>query len=82
MTHWVGERPKPDFTEIDWAEKITKVAIERTPLRMEDPTPWHIWGRDYDTGHISETVWDFETFEEAVAAVPKFFEKFTKGELT
>ncbi|ALJ19523.1 hypothetical protein [Microbacterium sp. No. 7] len=67
MTHWNGDRPgNPD----EWAEKITKVAIERS----DDPlTPWHIWGRDYETGAVTEDVWDFPTFTEAVAAIPAFF---------
>ena len=72
MTHWNGPEPTPDFSERDWAERITKVAIEKD----DDLTvthPWHLWGRDYDTGHVSEEVWNFPTFEEAVEAIPAFF---------
>lgn len=72
MTEWRGGRPASGHTA---AERITKVAIEREPLECCE-TPWHIWGRDYDTGNVTEEVWYFETFAEAVAAVPAFFAQF------
>jgi len=70
MTQWIGTRPEPDFSERDWAERITKVAIERDD---DETHPWHLWGRDYQTGLVSEEVWDFPAFRDAVAAIPDFF---------
>lgn len=64
--------------EQGWADKITKVVIERDG----DAThPWHLWGRDYETGLVTEEVWDFPTFSEAVAAIPAFFAAAHRGHL-
>lgn len=70
MTHWI-DRPQPGPDSDDWATTITKVAIEKS---VDLPrAPWSLWGRDYETGLPTEEIWEYETFEEAVAAIPAFF---------
>lgn len=61
----------------EYATIITKAIIERRPWTGR----WALWGRNYVTGQITRQLWVFDTFEDAIAAVPLFFAEVNRTEM-
>jgi hypothetical protein len=62
----------PDVVSIDYATRIDKVRIFTEPTGLDGQHQWTIDGFDTLALCYTETAVSFDTFAEAVAAIPDF----------